>query len=123
MGLPALPGRSLLQRRGALRRGLLGATTLLGLPALAQTRAPLVVWFTVEGAKGMRAVGAGFTADTGVPVVVETPDPQEATPKFQQAAAAGKGPDIFIYAHDRIGEWIAAGILHAVNPGRARLLP
>jgi maltose/maltodextrin transport system substrate-binding protein len=119
MGFADSPKRALLQRRSVLRRGLLGAATLVGLPASAQSRAPLVVWFTVEGAKGMRAVGAGFTADTGVPVVVETPDPQEATPKFQQAAAAGKGPDIFIYAHDRIGEWIAAGILHAVNPGRA----
>jgi maltose/maltodextrin transport system substrate-binding protein len=76
-----------------------------------------VVWFTVEGAKGMRRVGERFTAATGVPVVVETPDPADGPSKFQQASAAGKGPDIYIYAHDRIGEWVAAGILQSVNPG------
>ena len=75
---------------------------------------PLVIWFTVEGAKAMRSIGEAFTADTGVPVVVETPD--NGPTKFQQAASAGKGPDIYIYSHDRIGEWTAGGLLHAVTP-------
>jgi maltose/maltodextrin transport system substrate-binding protein len=85
----------------------------------AQTPPPLVVWFTVEGSKGLRALGERFTEETGVPLVVETPDPQEGPSRFQQSAAAGKGPDLFIYAHDRIGEWISSGLLHAVNPSRA----
>ncbi|NJS38307.1 MAG: extracellular solute-binding protein, partial [Rhodobacteraceae bacterium] len=34
-------------------------------------------------------------------------------------AGAGKGPDIYVYAHDRIGEWIGSGLLHAVTPNRA----
>jgi maltose/maltodextrin transport system substrate-binding protein len=58
----------------------------------------LVIWFTVEGSKGMRKVAEAFTKDTGVPVVVETPD--EGSSKFQQAASAGIGSDIYIYAHD-----------------------
>ncbi|MCP5270725.1 MAG: maltose/maltodextrin ABC transporter substrate-binding protein MalE [Burkholderiaceae bacterium] len=101
------------------RRRLLGATAAaLAMPrALRAVPAPLVCWFTVEGAKAMRAIGERFTADTGVPVVVETPD--EGPAKFQQAAGAGKGPDIYVYAHDRIGEWIAAGLLHAVDPSPA----
>ena len=101
-------------RRDLLR---VAAAAALGGVAIARAQSPLVVWFTVEGAKGMRAVGERFTAVTGVPVVVETPD--EGPAKFQQAAGAGKGPDIYIYAHDRIGEWIASGLLHSVNPGRA----
>ncbi len=84
------------------------------------TRAPLVIWFTVEGAKAMRNVAARFTAETGVEVVVETPD-SDGPSKFQQAAAAGKGPDLLIYAHDRIGEWISGGLLHAVTPPRRML--
>jgi maltose/maltodextrin transport system substrate-binding protein len=95
----------------------LGVATLLGAPARAAT--PLVVWFTVEGAKGMRLVGEAFTAATGVPVVVETPDPADGPSKFQQSSAAGKGPDIFIYAHDRMGEWVGAGILQSVDPDPA----
>jgi maltose/maltodextrin transport system substrate-binding protein len=92
----------------------------LGLPAIvrAQSRPPLVVWFTVEGSKAMRRIGERYTAETGVEVVVETPDPIEGPSKFQQAAAAGKGPDIFVYAHDRLGEWTAAGVLRSVTPAK-----
>jgi len=93
----------------------------LGMPRLvrAAPAGPLVVWFTVEGAKAMRQIGEKFSADTGVEVVVETPD--EGPAKFQQASAGGKGPDLYIYAHDRIGEWIAGGLIHAVQPSQ-RLL-
>ncbi|MBK7613303.1 MAG: maltose/maltodextrin ABC transporter substrate-binding protein MalE [Burkholderiales bacterium] len=85
--------------------------------ARAATPEPLVVWYSVEGAKGIRKLGEAFTAATGVTVVVETPDGIPG--KFQQAASAGKGPDICTYAHDRIGEWVAGGLMHAVNPSRA----
>jgi maltose/maltodextrin transport system substrate-binding protein len=78
---------------------------------------PLVIWFTVEGAKAMRAIAQRFTADTGVEVIVETPD--EGPQKYQQASGAGKGPDLFIYAHDRIGEWIAGGLIQPVTPSKA----
>jgi maltose/maltodextrin transport system substrate-binding protein len=110
------------QRRRLLRLGavtaMVGASHLLGRAASAQGKqTPLVVWFTVEGAKAMRRLGEDFTRQTGVEVVVETPDDGPA--KFQQAAAVGKGPDIYVYAHDRIGEWIAGGLLHAVTPSRA----
>ena len=45
----------------------------------------------------------------GFPSKVET---QEEIPnKFQAAAQSGKGPDIFFWAHDRIGEWADAGLL------------
>lgn len=97
-----------------------GAAAALGAPLWARAQTPpLVVWFTVEGAKAMRRLAERFTAETGVPVVVETPDDGPA--KFQQAAGAGKGPDVYIYAHDRIGEWTAAGLIHAVTPSPALL--
>jgi maltose/maltodextrin transport system substrate-binding protein len=108
----ALSRRSLVRGAAAL-----GASALFAPAVRAAPSRPLVVWFTVEGAKAMRRIGEAFTAATGVPVVVETPD--EGSAKFQQAASAGKGPDIFIYAHDRIGEWIAGGLIHAVTPSRA----
>lgn len=111
---PRLTRRSLVQATAGV-----GASVALGVAGLARatSSAPLVVWFTVEGAKAMRKMGEAFTAATGVPVVIETPD--DGPSKYQQAASAGKGPDIYVYAHDRIGEWIAAGLLHPVNPSRA----
>jgi maltose/maltodextrin transport system substrate-binding protein len=96
------------------------ATSLVGTVKPSASSEPLVVWFTVEGAKAMRIIAARFTADTGVEVVIETPD-TEGPSKFQQAAAAGKGPDLFIYAHDRLGEWIAGGLLHAIAPSKRML--
>jgi maltose/maltodextrin transport system substrate-binding protein len=112
-------------RHGLTRRRVLrtvAAAAVLGIPgaARAQPRAPLVVWFTVEGAKAMRQIGEAFSAQTGIEVVIETPD-SDGPSKFQQAAAAGKGPDLLIYAHDRLGEWIGGGLVHAVTPSR-RLL-
>ncbi|MFN9505470.1 MAG: maltose/maltodextrin ABC transporter substrate-binding protein MalE [Rubrivivax sp.] len=103
------------------REGLLAAGSAWLLPAMARAASPaarpLTVWFTVQGAKALRALGERFTADTGVPVVVETPD--EGPQKYQQASAAGKGPDIYVYAHDRIGEWIAGGLIAPVHPSAA----
>lgn len=90
------------------------AAVLFAAGAQAAEEGKLLVWFSVDGAKGMKTVAADFTKDTGVPVVVEAPE--DGPGKFQQAAAAGKGPDIWIWAHDRIGEWIAGGLLEAVKP-------
>jgi maltose/maltodextrin transport system substrate-binding protein len=109
---PPAPRRRLL--RGVSAAGFLGVAGGLR----AQVPPPLVAWFTVEGAKAMRRIGEGFTEATGVPLVVETPDPLDGPGKFQQAAAAGKGPDIYVYAHDRSGEWAASGLLRAVTPSR-----
>ena len=77
----------------------------------------LLIWINGDkGYNGLAKVGEEFTAKTGVQVVVE--HPEDAPNKFQQAAAAGKGPDIWIWPHDRIGEWIAGGLLQTVTPGK-----
>ena len=46
---------------------------------------------------------------------------REGPSKFQQAASAGKGPDICACAHDRIGGWFASGLIHAVAPNRVKV--
>ena len=43
---------------------------------------------------------------------------EDAPGKYQEAAAGGKGPEIGIWPHDRIGEWIAGGLLQPVTPGK-----
>ena len=58
-------------RRRLLRAGAAAAA----LAAAGSVRAqrpplPLVVWFTVEGAKAMRQAALAFTAETGVEVVI-----------------------------------------------------
>ena len=75
----------------------------------------LQVWIGGDKAyNGLAEVGKRFTEETGIEVIVEHP---EDTPgKFQQAAAAGKGPDIMIWPHDRAGEWRASGLIAPVDP-------
>lgn len=86
--------------------------------AYAAEAGSLLIWINGDkGYNGIAKIGEEFTKKTGVKVVVEHPD--DAPTKFQQAAAAGKGPDIWIWAHDRIGEWISSGLLQPVTPSKA----
>src|SRR5690606_23746632 len=99
--------------------------TLLGLAAaafLATTSlssafedGKLLVWINGDkGYNGLQAIGDKFAEELGVEVVVE--HPESVTDKFQQSAGTGDGPDIFIWAHDRYGEWAAAGLIAPVEP-------
>jgi maltose/maltodextrin transport system substrate-binding protein len=90
------------------------AAALLAAPALAQTP-KLLVWINGDKAyNGLQKVGDAFEKVSGVKVVVE--HPVDATDKFQQAAGAGKGPDVFCWPHDRVGEWAKAGLLTPLRP-------
>ncbi|MGM3388401.1 maltose/maltodextrin ABC transporter substrate-binding protein MalE [Stutzerimonas stutzeri] len=96
----------------------IGLCATLSLPLSVQAaieEGKLVVWINGDkGYKGLAKVGERFTEETGIPVEVAHPD--GATDKFQQAAATGNGPDIFIWAHDRLGEWAQSGLITAVTP-------
>ncbi|XKE44772.1 maltose/maltodextrin ABC transporter substrate-binding protein MalE [Halomonas organivorans] len=70
-----------------------------------------------KGPEGIRALAERFTEDTGIAVEIVNPD--NLTDRFQQAAGSGQGPDIVIWAHDRIGEWAKSGLLDPVAPSAA----
>jgi maltose/maltodextrin transport system substrate-binding protein len=83
----------------------------------AQFPLSLLVWINGDKAyNGLQKVGDVFEKNTGVKVIVQ--HPESATDKFQQAAAAGKGPDIFCWAHDRSGEWAKAGLIVPIRPSK-----
>jgi maltose/maltodextrin transport system substrate-binding protein len=84
-------------------------------PARADEKGTLQIWINGDKAfNGLAKIGEKFTKDTGVKVIVE--HPQDAPSKFQQAASAKGGPSIFIWAHDRAGEWVSAGLIEPVSP-------
>jgi maltose/maltodextrin transport system substrate-binding protein len=98
---------------------LLAAGVLLALSAQAQTPAPLrlLVWINGDkGYNGLQKVGDAFAKESGVQVVVQ--HPEGAPDKFQAAAAAGKGPDIMCWPHDRVGEWAKSGLIVPVRPNK-----
>ncbi len=103
---------------------LAAATALAGLAAWAwpvRADAPvplrLLVWINGDkGYNGLQKVGDAFTRDSGVQVVVQ--HPEGAPYKFAAAVAAGKGPDIFCWPHDRAGEWARSGLIVPIQPPR-----
>jgi len=102
-------------------KGLLLVAAVLALApqsSLAQSKgAPLrlLVWINGDkGYNGLQKVGDAFETISGVRVVVQ--HPEGAPDKFQAAAGAGKGPDIFCWPHDRVGEWAKSGLIVPVQP-------
>ncbi|MBB3139438.1 maltose/maltodextrin ABC transporter substrate-binding protein MalE [Halomonas organivorans] len=107
-------------RRHAFLTPLLVATLGAGaaLPAMAFEDDSLTIWMgDNKGPEGIREVADRFTADTGIAIDIVHPD--NLTDRFQQAAGSGQGPDIVIWAHDRMGEWAQSGLLKRVAPGDA----
>ncbi|MBY0237093.1 MAG: extracellular solute-binding protein, partial [Burkholderiaceae bacterium] len=110
-------------RTARIAPALTSALTLaLGLPAQAATAGAqsdlkLVVWINSDkGYNGLQKVGDAFAEKSGVKVTVE--HPVDAPDKFSQAAGAGKGPDIFCWPHDRVGEWAKSGLIAPVRPNQ-----
>jgi maltose/maltodextrin transport system substrate-binding protein len=78
--------------------------------AFAWTDGELLIWISDNRAyHALGDLGKAFEKDVGVPVKVETQE--KITEKFQAAAQGGKGPDVFFWAQDRIGEWADAGLI------------
>ncbi len=102
----------------AARNAAAALALLAGALAQAAPAPTLLVWINGDKAyNGLQKVGQAFEKLSGVKVVVE--HPVDATDKFQQAAGAGKGPDIFCWPHDRVGEWAKAGLLTPLRPSPA----
>ncbi|MGM0773530.1 maltose/maltodextrin ABC transporter substrate-binding protein MalE [Marinobacter sp.] len=102
--------------RSVMAASIVAASFGLSAPAHAEIEeGKLLIWINGDkGYDGLQEVGDWFTEETGIPVEVAHPD--SATDKFQQSAATGNGPDIFIWAHDRFGEWAQSGIISEIKP-------
>ena len=93
---------------------LLLLTAALALPGAAAAQgARLVVWHAYRGGEkaAFEKVIAGYNARPSTKVKVEPlAVPFDAfADKVSAAVPRGKGPDVFIYAQDRMGGWIEAG--------------
>ena len=89
---------------------LLAAAT--GLVAARAAAADLVLWhaYRAEEKAALEKVVAAWNARTKGPKVTTLAVPYDAfADKISAAVPRGKGPDVFIYAQDRLGGWIEAG--------------
>ncbi|GAA5215503.1 maltose/maltodextrin ABC transporter substrate-binding protein MalE [Corallincola platygyrae] len=98
-------------------RPLTAATLLscsLAAPAMAgMVEGEITIWIG-KGADQLKLVAEQFSKDTGVVVNVESP--VDSTKQFEIQAGAGDGPDIYFWAHDRMGDWARGGLINEVTP-------
>lgn len=98
--------------------GALVAASTLASATLAHAQSKeITLWLNSDkGYNGFAKAGESFTKATGAKLTVE--HPEGATDKFQKAAASAAGPDIMCWAHDRLGEWQAGGLVAEIKPSK-----
>lgn len=102
------------------RRLLVGAAAAaLTLAAGCERRpAAVTLWHAYDGAEraALEEVARGWNADHPEQRLRLVAVPYDAfADKVTSAVPNGNGPDLFIYAHDRLGDWVAAGIVEPID--------
>jgi maltose/maltodextrin transport system substrate-binding protein len=100
------------------------ACWLVAIPAFAFTNGELLVWMDSDRTRALAPVLSDFKDKYGINVHLEAP--QNITDNFPTAAQSGKGPDIVIWAHDKVGEWAGAGLISPIEVSselRGKYLP
>ena len=93
--------------------GLLLALFLIPVDLFAWTNGELLIWMDADRGHALEAIGKKFENDFGLKVTIEAPE--KITDCFPIAAQMAKGPDIVIWAHDKLGEWANAGLIGPVQ--------
>lgn len=94
-------------------------TLALALAACAPDRDPgVVLWHAYTGAEraALEEIGDAWNRDHPERPLTLVAVPYDAfADKLTSAIPNGNGPDLFIYAHDRIGSWVAAHLIEPVE--------
>ncbi|MEW6580849.1 MAG: maltose ABC transporter substrate-binding protein [Chloroflexota bacterium] len=89
-------------------------------PALTSAQAPsLLIWADETRAAVIEELGAAFSEEYGVDLVVQQLGFGDIRDQLRIAGPAGEGPDIIIGAHDWLGELVTNGMLAPVDLGDA----
>jgi maltose/maltodextrin transport system substrate-binding protein len=86
---------------------------LIPVNLLAWTNGELLIWMDADRGRALEAIAKKFENDFGLKVTIETPE--KITDSFPIAAQMAKGPDIVIWAHDKVGEWADAGLIAPIQ--------
>ncbi len=86
-------------------------------PAVQAQGQTLTIWVDLNRAPILEGLAPDFADEYGVEVVIQQVGFGDIRDQFIVAAPAGEGPDIFIGAHDWIGELVASGLLAPIDLG------
>lgn len=101
-----------------LRRLLSPSLLALLLTGSAQAATPITLWHAYRGKEreGLEQVAKRFNASQKGVELKLLPIPYDAfADKITAAIPRGKGPDLFIFAQDRLGDWAASGLIEPVD--------
>lgn len=88
------------------------------LPSVAQAAPEVVVWHAYRGAErsALEGLVKQFNGSHDALKIKAVAIPYDAfADKITAAVPRGKGPDVFIFAHDRIGDWASKGVIEPVD--------
>ena len=114
-----------LANRSILVTGALASVAALTLAGCAPTEADLAesgtstitLWVDVERAPALKDVAAQFKEDTGITVKLEVKDFGTVDQDFISQVPTGKGPDIIVSPHDKLGAYVANGVVAPLELG------
>src|SRR6202021_1142602 len=92
---------------------ILSSLFLVRINLFAWTNGELLIWMDNERGRALQPNGQKFETELGLKVTIETPE--KITDSFPIAAQTGKGPDVVIWAHDKVGEWVDGGLIAPVD--------
>jgi arabinogalactan oligomer/maltooligosaccharide transport system substrate-binding protein len=78
---------------------------------------PITVWVDIERKPALEPVAESFTEDTGIEVKLVTKDFATVDQDFISQVPTGKGPDIIVSPHDKLGAYVAAGVVAPLELG------
>lgn len=94
------------------------AAAFIASPLAASAQTKIVVWhaYRAKEKAGIEAVAANFNkSQKGIEVTL-VPIPYDAfADKITAAIPRGKGPDLFIFAQDRVGDWAASKTIEPID--------
>lgn len=91
----------------------LAALCLMPVTLFAWASGELLIWMDSDRGQALEPLAKKFERDLGIKIAIQTPT--NITLNFPIMAQVGKGPDIVIWAHDKVGEWADAGLIAPVD--------
>ena len=91
----------------------LGVLCLAPMPLFAWANGELLIWMDADRGHALEPMAQKFEHDFGLKVRVEAPE--KLTDSFPLAAQAAKGPDVVVWAHDKLGEWADGGLIAPIE--------